>query len=88
VARLLSWPAITNINRQEITMPITVGTSHFVSRAAAVAYYRDYGYDDTGAAVDRKLAEGEIHIGPPTLKPGQTLGTTDGGRRYTVTDAA
>ena len=47
------------------------GTSHFESRAAAIRYYRPYGY--TAASVERKIVEGEIHIGPPEAKPGQTV---------------
>lgn len=65
----------------------TYGTSYFVSMAAAVRYYKDYHYSDTKAAVLRKLSEGEIHIGKPPLKAGERLGTTDGGKRYTVTTA-
>jgi hypothetical protein len=62
------------------------GTSHFESRVAAIRYYRPYGYDDVGAAVDRKLAEGEIHIGKPETKPGQRvwLDTKEG--RYFMED--
>jgi len=66
--------------------PISYGTSHFVSRGAAIRYYRDYGYDDTAAAVDRKIREGEIHIGKPALKPGQRLTTVDGGKRYAISE--
>lgn len=60
------------------------GTPHFVSVAAAVAYYKPYGYKSTLAAVLRKKQDGEIHIGPPTLKPGQTLRIIDGGLRYAI----
>lgn len=64
-------------------MKITVGTSHFRSRDAAVAYYSAYGFD--GHEVDKKIAEGEIAIGPPALKPGETLSTIDLNRRYAIT---
>lgn len=64
-------------------MKITVGTNHFRSRDAAVAYYSAYGFD--GPEVDRKIAEGDIVIGPPALKPGETLSTIDLNRRYAVT---
>jgi hypothetical protein len=60
-----------------------VGTAHFVSKAKAVRYYREYEID-ARAAVERKLSEGSIHIGPPTLKPGERLTTIDGGTRYAV----
>jgi hypothetical protein len=61
-----------------------IGTSHFVSRRAANAYYADYGF--TPADVSHKLAEGEIHIGPPACDPakGEKIGYTDAGRRYTI----
>lgn len=39
------------------------GTCHFISRAAAERYYRDYG--DTAADVAAKIEAGEIHIGKP-----------------------
>ncbi len=64
-------------------MATTYGTSHFTSLSAAVRYYKDYGYDK--ADVQRKIREGEIHIGKPTVKVGERLGTTDGGKRYTIT---
>lgn len=62
-----------------------IGTSHFVSRAAAERYYRDYGYSDVAEAVTRKLAEGEIHIGKPmTCEPDEriTLDAREG--RYVI----
>jgi hypothetical protein len=63
---------------------VTVGTSHFVSKAAAVRYYA---YEHaTEADIDRKLAEGLIHIGKPELKPGQRLSTIDNGTRYAIED--
>jgi hypothetical protein len=53
-------------------MKMTIyGTSHFVSMNAAVVYYRDYGFDLED--VRRKLIDGEIHIGPPTVKSGERL---------------
>jgi hypothetical protein len=58
------------------------GTANFVSKAAAVRYYRDYGFD--AADVDRKIAEGEIHIGKPTLKPGDRLVVVYNGTRYAI----
>jgi hypothetical protein len=65
--------------------PSRWGTSHFVSRRAAVRYYSDY-EDDAEHAVERKLAAGEIHIGPPDLKPGQRLEHCDDGTRYAIVE--
>lgn len=64
----------------------TIGTAYFVSKPAAVRYYRDYEGEHAAAAVERKLAEGQIHIGQPSLKPGQSLSVIDGGTRYAITD--
>ena len=55
-----------------------------MSKAAAVQYYAYEGA--TEATIDRKLAEGLIHIGKPALKPGQRLTTIDGGTRYAIED--
>jgi hypothetical protein len=67
------------------------GTSHFVSRRAAVRYYASpYSAttDEAERVVTRKLADGEIHIGAPTLKPGQRLSIIHGEGRYQVEDDA
>jgi hypothetical protein len=64
-----------------------IGTSHFTSQRAAERYYAEYGYADVKAAVQHKLAEGEIHVGPPVLKAGQTLSLIDDGARYAITEA-
>lgn len=61
-----------------------IGTPYFVSLAHAIAYYRPYGYDDVRAAVQRKLAEGEIHLGAPPLKAGERLTLIDEGKRYAI----
>ncbi len=58
------------------------GTSHFVSLPAAVRDYADYGSDR--AQVEQKIAEGQIHIGPPAVKPGERLITIDAGSRYAL----
>jgi hypothetical protein len=59
-----------------------IGTSYFVSRNAAIHYYFPF---DTTAAVDRKIAAGEIHIGrPPLMKPGEYLRVIDDGTRYEI----
>jgi hypothetical protein len=45
------------------------GTCHFPTIYAAREYYRPYGFGP--ADVSRKLADGEIKLGPPPLLPGQ-----------------
>ena len=60
------------------------GTSFFVSRAAAVRYYRAYEGKDAEKAVARKLREGEIHLGVPHTKVGERLHIIDGGTRYEI----
>ena len=68
-------------------MTVRHGTSHFMSRDAAIRYYRPYHYPDTALAVDRKLREGEIHIGQPTAKPGESVKVDIDGR-YWIDEAA
>ena len=66
----------------------TWGTSYFVSRQAAIAYYTPYENNDRSDAIEavwHKLEEGEIHIGVPHLKTGETLSIIDGGLRYAIT---
>ncbi len=61
-----------------------VGTSHFVSKAAALRYYR---YEHaTPETIERKLEAGLIHIGEPAVAPGQKLILIDDGTRYAVED--
>lgn len=58
------------------------GTSHFTSRDAAIWYYRQCDpaarRTEIAEQVDRKIADGEIHIGPPTC---DTRVVTRGGER-------
>lgn len=63
-------------------MTVTVGTSHFTSKEAAIRYYEYEGatIDD----IDHKIAEGLIHIGKPALKPGEYCTTVDNYARYAV----
>ena len=66
---------------------IVIGTSYFVSMAKAVRYYRDYEGDDrsrAALAVDRKIADGSIHIGQPPLQDGDILRIIDNGCRYAI----
>lgn len=67
-------------------MTTTYGTANFVSKATAIRYYQPYFYENTAVAVEQKIAEGEIFIGPPKVKPGETLSIIDDGTRYAVTE--
>ncbi len=67
-------------------MSTTWGTSYFVSFKAACDYYRSHGY--TIPDVNRKLMNGEIHIGQPCLKPSEHLITIDHDCRYAITEDA
>ena len=59
------------------------GTCHFPATANAVRYYaRQGGF--TAADVSAKIAAGEIVIGKPPLKPGDTLILLDDGDRYGI----
>lgn len=62
---------------------LRIGTANFYDRIAAIKYYRAYGMD--AADVDRKIADGEIHIGEPVvLAVGETLHLVDGYTRYEI----
>lgn len=62
-----------------------IGTSHFRSVGHAERYYSGYGYDDVTRAVRQKLDDGEIHLGPAPLKPGDA-GYWDVDGRYHIDD--
>lgn len=62
-----------------------IGTSYFVSKSAALRYYAYEGA--TESSIERKLAEGLIHIGKPPLKPGERLLVIDDGTRYAIDDS-
>lgn len=66
-----------------------IGTSHFRTAISAMRYYRDYyaDFDETSREVDRKISAGEIHIGPPSVKPGQRLTMIDNHTRYAIVEA-
>ena len=59
---------------------MTTGTSHFESMFAAMDYYSGYGF--CRADVERKVADGEINIGLPDLKPGDRVTVREG--RYFI----
>jgi hypothetical protein len=61
-----------------------VGTSYFPSREAAKQYYV---YEQASLAdIDRKIAEGLIHIGFPPCAHNQRIVLIDRGMRYAVVD--
>ena len=49
------------------------GTPYFINKQAAIRYYKEYGYSDIKATIERKLADVEIHLGRPELKEGENL---------------
>lgn len=57
-----------------------IGTSHFTCKAAADRYYRDLGYPNA----DYALSEGAIHIGPPSVAPGEILSVIPDENRYRI----
>lgn len=59
-----------------------VGTANFVSREAAIRYYKPYGLD--GSHIDDMVRHGAISIGKPGLKSGESLVLLDEGTRYGV----
>ncbi len=61
-----------------------IGTSHFKNRAAAIEYYRKQQCDT--AEVYRKIADGEIHLGPPNVSRGYRLRLDSDGRYELVKD--
>lgn len=60
--------------------PYTIGTAHFVSKAAAVRYYRDYSFE--ASDVERKIASGDIFIGKPKIQDNEALFVREG--RYHI----
>jgi|18_taG_2_1085343.scaffolds.fasta_scaffold06663_7 hypothetical protein len=74
----------------------SIGTAYFPTIAAAVAYYKPYGYtseddngvtrDNTANAVKYKIDTGLIHIGKPPTKEGEEayIVNEQPGRRYFI----
>jgi len=58
------------------------GTGCFVSLQAALVYYAHYGYDSL--AVADKIDNGEIVIGEPELKEGESLWLNKAEGRYFI----
>ena len=58
------------------------GTCHFVSRTAAINYYRSQGHQDAAKAVDSALREERIKIGCPTHLESQHRLTVNSEGRY------
>lgn len=67
-------------------MTTRIGTSNFVSKAAAINYYVDQGYDGDTAIqyVNSALADGSIHTGAPIIQAGERLVLIDCKRRYAI----
>lgn len=67
------------------------GTANFVSLPKACDYYRNQEEDLTPAQLENfvktKIEDGEIEIGQPSLKDGQTLKIIDNGCRYAILTA-
>ena len=61
---------------------MVVGTNYFPSRANAISYYRARGEDE--ASVDRKIAEGLIHLRTPPGIAFERLWLIDGLNRWGI----
>jgi hypothetical protein len=61
-----------------------IGTSYFIDRQSAIKYYKEYHYQNTEEAVDRKLKDGEIHIGKPEIQDTEYLKVNEEGRYIRV----
>lgn len=61
-----------------------IGTNCFKAMAYAVKYYRQYGYENAGESVRRKIADGEIRIGEPEYNPLESRIFLDADYRYHV----
>lgn len=59
-----------------------IGTSYFISKAAANRYYKSYGHSARDVA--QMVAHGEIHIGRPVPKAGESVGIIPGEGRYYI----
>ena len=64
------------------------GTPYFLSRGAAISYYKSQAYTDAAEHVDAKLAAREIYLGYPPDVPREDLVLLDGGRRWGIVHKA
>lgn len=65
-----------------------IGTSHFKDLVAAIKYYRStesLSFAEGVRAVNTKLQEGSIHLGPPAIKANEKLSLNSEGR-YFITE--
>lgn len=65
-----------------MTSTTIYGTSHFVTKLAAIKYYSDYGFSRSDVLT--KISNGEISIGAPNLKEGERLSIIKGEGRYQI----
>jgi hypothetical protein len=69
-------------------MTMRIGTAHFVTFLDAQKYYEPYNPGmnryDLAAMIHRKIREGEIHFGPPEVKPGERVSVIPGEGRYQI----
>lgn len=63
---------------------MTYGTSYFRSKVHAIFYYQSQHGAYAGLAVEEKLQRGDIHLGMPPLKDGETCFLIDNGCRWAV----
>ena len=63
-------------------MGIKHGTSHFVTREAAIRYFSAQCY--TRLSIDEKFKTGEIKVGKPELKAGEKLFIIKSEGRYQI----
>lgn len=61
-------------------MKTRIGTSYFISKKAAIRYFKDYGYD--AKAVEQKFERGEIHVGKPIITEFERLEIIPNEGRY------
>lgn len=61
---------------------IITGTSYFPTKSDAIKYYAPICDEDVRLTVENKIAQGEIHIGQPQIKPGEKLFIQD--NRYHI----
>ena len=66
------------------------GTSHFIDKMSAVLYYKQYDpaltMKEARQWVQHKLIDGEIHLGKPILKEGETCFLDKHSGRYWIND--